>query len=153
MTPTFPYRVRPGAQLAHLGEVYDGGAVVQLTRQVGYEVRHLADPINDAGEVIDQPDALQAELEERPEHEHITILQRKRAALVLHQADLQGIAARTQATAAAAQKEVEDVTAAIAAIDAKLAPAPPAELEKPAGRAGKRSTSTPAPAPPAETKE
>ena len=156
---TFPYRVRAGAQLAHEGTVLEGGAPVQLTRAVAVEVRHLVEPLDADGNPIDPPSELQLEIEERPAHERDTILQRKRAELVGHLVELQEVADRTKATAAAAQQDVDDLQAAIADVDAKLA-APAVETKPEPPRARVRvakvdpEQTNPAPAAPAvETKE
>ncbi len=74
------YRVRDGAELAHAGEVLTGGAVVQLQPHVGYEVRHLVEPLGDDGKVkpwgTAAEEAFEAELAAARPHERISIIER-----------------------------------------------------------------------------
>lgn len=148
---TFPYRVRAGQLLPHQGEVFEAGAVVSLPRAVAAEVRHLVEPLDAAGNVIDPPSALQIALEQRPAHEHEGILQRRRAELEAHLVDLRDVADRTKATADAAAAEVAGLARAIAAIDAQLAA--PAVPPQPAPAAPLRVPTTKlSPAVPAESK-
>lgn len=147
MTQTHPYRVRDGAVLPQNGELLEGGARVDLTRAVGHDVRHLVEPLDPAGNVIDPPTPEQVELEERPVHEHVSILQHRRALAVASLAELQAVATDARRTADAAQGDVAKLTAVIAAIDAELAkPAPepePIEASKPSRATRKYQTSPP----------
>lgn len=76
-----PYRVRDDAQmpLAHHGEEFTSGAIVQLEPHVAFEVRHLVDPVGADGQVrpwgAPADEAIDAELAAARPHERVSILE------------------------------------------------------------------------------
>lgn len=74
------FRVRTGCVLAHHGEDLEGGQVVALHPHVGYDVRHLVEPVNDAGEVLATSvhagvAALETELGKARPHEYVSLIE------------------------------------------------------------------------------
>jgi len=86
------YRVIPGQQLAHHGQVYRGGDLVELDDAIALEVRSLITPVDAAGKPkawpTDAAGALAADLAKARPHERISILQAARAAGQAHVADI-----------------------------------------------------------------
>lgn len=69
------YRVRLGCQLPHAGLVYGTGSVVELSRSMGYEVRHLVEEVDSAGQVVTVlPPAWRQALETIRDHERLSVL-------------------------------------------------------------------------------
>ncbi len=86
------YRVIAGQQLAHHGQVYRGGDVVELDTAIALEVRSLITPIDAAGKAkpwpTDAAGALAAELAKARPHERISILRAARDAGQAHVTDI-----------------------------------------------------------------
>lgn len=76
-------RVRPGQQLAHLGQVLEEGAEVTLPITIAHEVRHLVDEVVGASvRAIGQSSTFEADLNAARPHERVSILERQEAELV-----------------------------------------------------------------------
>lgn len=124
------YRVRPGRQLPHEGLVLEGGAEVDLPRHVAHDVRHLVDPIDAAGQVLEPPTPEAIEVEARPAHEQRQLLEARRTVLMLQRADAELLVTHTREAARTAQCDLEMLDTTLAFIDRQLAesaavPAPP----------------------------
>jgi len=144
------YRVRDGQQLAHEGQVLEGGATVELSRRVAAEVAHLVDEVGPASPAwAEDAEAVRA-------HERASALQPKLVAAQL-KAELAADAAarsadeceRAKAYLATCQREVETIREAIASAtrEAERPAKKPSKTAKPDQAAVSESVT---PAPPAK---
>jgi chromosome segregation ATPase len=148
------FRIRKSQQLAHAGQTFSAGAVVELTRKLAAEVSHLVDEVDAEGMPVSAPSAWEQSLETVREHERVSVLEqqldaetrrledqrREHDALVLS-------LAQSQADLDAAAKVVAALIAALEAERGALAEREAAIAER-AAKAAKKSTKTAPSGPP-----
>jgi len=72
------YRVRRSQQLAHAGQTFGAGAVVELSRKLAAEVSHLVDEVDAEGKPVSAPlSSWEQSLETVREHERVSILEQQ----------------------------------------------------------------------------
>lgn len=142
------YRVRRSQQLAHAGQTFTAGAVVELPRKLAVEVAHLVDEVDAEGRPVSAPSSWEQSLETVREHERVSILEQQLDVETRRLEDrrrehetLVMTASQSQAELQAAERALAELTQALETERKELIAREAAIAER-ASKAAKKTTKT-----------